>query len=116
MLERVAEKLDAWIIAQNLKARAEGLPLLRACRVRVLGQTALLEGGAFLPMVLTNDVDVYADYEHAVELEFRRLLALEGKELDPLGQEVWMPRETEYSDLFTGRMAEKYRLDLEQFV
>jgi hypothetical protein len=158
MLAKIGQRLDSWIIEQNLEARAEGLPLLRACRIRVLGQTALLEQSSPLPLAITNDVDVFADYEHVVEREFRRLLEQEGMELDPVGQEIWMPRETMYSDLFVGpyvtvqvadvesilvskalkapvknrtliveylargagarffEMAEKYELDLEQFL
>jgi hypothetical protein len=33
---------------------------------------------------------------------FERLLAREGRELDPLGHEIWMPEETRYSELFVG--------------
>jgi hypothetical protein len=102
MLSAVAAGLDAWILAQNLLARAEGLPSLRPCRIRVLGQSALLEGSTQLHLNVTNDVDVYADYEHAVEVEFRRLLALQGRELDPVGHEIWMPKETRYRELFRG--------------
>jgi len=47
-------------------------------------------------------VERTADYEFAVEQEFRRLLALEGRDLDSLGGEVWMPAETTYQPLFTG--------------
>lgn len=103
MLAKIAEKLDDWVLERNLEAREEGIPLLRTCRIRVLGQMALLEGGEALPLAFTNDVDVYADYEGAVEAEFRRLLEQEGKQLDPQGNEIWMPRETEYSNLFVGR-------------
>lgn len=61
------------------------------------------EAKAPLQLNVTNDVDVYADYEHAIEVEFRRLLAAQGKELDPVGHEIWMPRETRYRDLFVGK-------------
>jgi hypothetical protein len=98
----IAAKLDAWVVAENLAARSEGLPLLKPSRIRLLGQTALLECHAPFQLNLTNDVDVYADYEYPVQAEFRRLLATHGKELDPLGHEVWMPKETRYADLFTG--------------
>ena len=102
MLAQIAAKLDVWVIARNIEARAEGLPQLRPCLIRVLGQAALLEAHARLQLNVTNDVDVYADYDHAIELEFRRLLALQGKELDPVGREVWMPKETVYKSLFAG--------------
>jgi hypothetical protein len=105
MIRSVAEKLDAWMMARNLEARAEGVLQLRPCRIRILGQMALLEGGASLTLALTRDVDVYADWEHEVQSEFRRLLAREGLDLDPLGDEIWMPGETEYADLYRGRYA-----------
>jgi hypothetical protein len=113
MLSKIAQKLDSWIVAQNLEARREGFPLLRPCRIRVLGQMALLEARAPLPVTVTNDVDVYADYEYAIEREFRRLLEQEGKSLDPSGHEVWMPRETRYSTLFRGQYVTLQIADLE---
>ncbi len=102
VLKELAVQLDAWIALQNLEADEQGLPRLKPCRIRVLGQTALLEAGAPLQLNVTNDVDVYADYAHAIQVEFQRLLATRGKELDPSGHEVWMPRETRYGNLFVG--------------
>jgi hypothetical protein len=106
MLIEVAEQLDDFIAAKNREARADGTRLFKPCRIRLLGQTALLEAGAPLTLAATNDVDVYADFEFAVEAEFRRLLKKRDKDLDPLGHEVWMPRETEYSVLYAGRFVE----------
>lgn len=102
MLRQVAMRLDAWVTARNLEARAEGLLPFRACRIRVVGQQALLEARCGLELNLTNDLDVHADYEHAVEVEFRRLLREVGLELDPVGHAAWMPRETRYSTLLEG--------------
>jgi len=103
MLQDVARRLDDFVIAQNLEARAEGLPLLRPCVIKLLGQRALMESRVSLGLAATKDVDVFADYEFSVEREFRRLLAGEGLELDPLGREIWMPAETKYEPLFKGR-------------
>ena len=102
MLTEIAAKLDAWIVARNLEYRADGFPLLRPCRIRLLGQTALLEAHVPLHLNVTNDVDVYADYEHEVRTEFERLLRAHGKELDPVGHEAWMPAETTYRELYGG--------------
>jgi hypothetical protein len=113
MLAGVAAALDAWVVAQNVLYRADGLPALKPCRIRVLGQSALLEAGSLLHLNLTNDVDVYADYEHAIEVEFRRLLARHGKELDALGHEIWMPRETRYDALFTGEYVTMQLADMD---
>lgn len=104
MLIEIAERLDAWVLERNLEARAEGLPRYPGCTIRLLGQTALLELGVALTLAATNDVDVQADYVSAVEAELRRLLKKAGKELDPLGREIWMPRETGYQRLFAGEL------------
>lgn len=103
MLREIVEQLDAWVIAQNLQARDEGLPVLRPCKIKLLGQMALMEANVPLTLALTNDVDVYANYEHAVRRELERLLAKRGKELDPLGHEIWMPAETLYDEIFSGQ-------------
>ena len=104
MLIRVAQRLDEWMLDQNVAARAEGLRALRPCTIRVLGQTALFEANVALTLAVTKDVDVRADYDDAVRREFERLLETEGRELDPLGHEIWMPVETQYSELFAGKL------------
>ncbi|HKO47631.1 MAG TPA: hypothetical protein VJV79_07905 [Polyangiaceae bacterium] len=102
MLIEVAERLETFVIERNLEARSEGTLALKPCVIKLLGQTALLEAKVSLTLAATNDVDVYADYEFAVEQEFRRLLATTGHALDPLGGEIWMPAETTYQPLFVG--------------
>lgn len=103
MLRDVAEKLDDWVAARNREAFEEGLPSIPLSTIKVLGQTALLESGVALTLAATYDVDTYADYPHAVEKEFARLLGTVGRELDPVGHEVWMPPETRYIDFYRGR-------------
>ena len=102
MFVEIATRLDAWIVDRNLEARAEGTLSLPPCTIHLLGQSALLEVGAPLKLTATNDVDVRADYASAVEVELRRLLKQAGKELDPLGDEIWMPKETQYKVLLAG--------------
>jgi hypothetical protein len=92
------------MLDQNVAARAEGLRAFHPCTIRVLGQTALFEANVKLTLAVTKDVDVRADYDDAVRREFQRLLATEGRELDPLGHEIWMPTETQYSELFVGKL------------
>jgi hypothetical protein len=106
MLRQVARQLDDWIAARNRESRSEGLPTIHPCHIRLFGQTALLETGVRLTLAATRDVDVTADYESAVEAEFRRLLKSKGRELDPLGHEIWMPKETQYSVLYAGQSVE----------
>ncbi|MDX2051889.1 MAG: hypothetical protein SFV15_05810 [Polyangiaceae bacterium] len=69
----------------------------------MFGQTALIEARVPLTLAATQDVDVRADYTYAVEREFERLLMAQGRVLDPLGHEAWMPRETRYADVFHGK-------------
>jgi hypothetical protein len=106
MLENIAQRLDEWLAEQNALAREGGWALHRPCTIKLLGQVALIEAGVELGLAATKDVDVYADYDDAVEKEFARLLAAVGYELDPVGHEVWMPRETCYSPRFDGRFVQ----------
>lgn len=76
---------------------------IRPCSIRLLGQMALLEADLPLTLVATHDFDVYADFDWAVRKEFEALLAKRGRVLDPLGDEVWMPAETQYDLVFEGR-------------
>lgn len=102
MLEEVAQELDQWMVEENTVRRAEGRLGLSRCEIRVFGQAALLERKLPIPLAATRDVDVRANYEHAVEVKFRELLARRGRDLDPVGHEAWMPRETRYTPLFEG--------------
>lgn len=102
MLVEIAAKLDAWVVERNLEALDAGTPRLPPCTIHLLGQSALLEVGAPLSLAVTNDVDVQADFVWTIEAELRRLLRQRGRELDPVGTEIWMPRETVYEVLFTG--------------
>jgi hypothetical protein len=103
VLREVAEQLEQFALESSIEARRDGFLSPRPCIIQLLGQCALLESKVDLTLAATNDVDVYADYEFRIEQEFRRLLGLKGLELDPLGSEVWMPRETRYQPLFHGR-------------
>lgn len=102
MLEELARKLDAWVADQNLTAAAEGLPRIKPSTIRVVGQSALLEAKLPLRLLATRDVDVKADYEDSVRRRFAELLAKAGLELDALGHEIWMPKETRYAPLYDG--------------
>lgn len=104
MLKEVGRELDAWMIDQSVAAVAAGLPRMRPCVIRVLGQSALFEAHLPLRLAATRDVDVRADYDDAVRREFERLLLARGRELEPLGHEIWMPRETRYTDLLHGKL------------
>jgi len=103
MFAELMKRLDRWVEAANEAASAEGMLTIRPCTIRLLGQTALIEAGVELTLIATKDVDVYADFDWGVRKELERLLASRGLVLDPLGEEVWMPRETEYVLAHEGR-------------
>ena len=104
MLAKIARKLDDWALDKNVEAAAGGLPRIRPCTLRLLGQTALFEANIELTLATTKGVDLVGDYDYAVRAELERLLAVEGRELDPLNGEIWMPRETDYFVLFSGEL------------
>lgn len=103
MLRTVVKQLDQWFIEQAEQAQEEALPAPKKCRIRLLGQMALLEAGSALTLANTKDVDVRANYEYSAQKKFERLLEKKGLILDPVGHEAWMPRETRYISLFEGR-------------
>jgi hypothetical protein len=102
MIREVVQSLDRWVASENAERAEEGALRLRPSRIRLFGQMALLERQVPLALVATRDVDVLADYEFPVEREFRRLLAEQQLDLDPVGHEAWMPVETEYQSVFHG--------------
>ncbi len=89
---------------ENARRRAEGGPSLKRCEIQVFGQAALLELRVPLTLAATLDVDVRATYEHPVEVRFRELLAEQGRRLDPVAHEAWMPKETRYDAHFDGAL------------
>jgi hypothetical protein len=103
VLAEVFEELDEWVCARNVECALEGVLRLQPCEIRVLGQGALFELATGLTLQATSDVDVYANYSHAVEVQFRHLLKARHLALDPLGHEVWMPPETQYDPIYQGR-------------
>ena len=85
MLRPVFEKLNLWINAENQSATREGLPLLKNCEFRIVGQNALLEARLKLQIAATADLDVIDNANHVVRVRLNELLKAEGMELDPLG-------------------------------
>ena len=90
------------MIRENEELRAQDLLPYKACTIRLIGQAALLEMGLAIPLVATQDLDVYADYEHPVMLQFAVLLKHHNLIVDPVGHEAWMPKETEYELCYEG--------------
>ncbi len=108
MLKKIFKELDRWIETQNIERVEEGMLRIDTCEIKVIGQTALLEAQISLHVPATMDVDVFANYEFSVMRKFAELLSANGKKLDPVGHEAWMPTETEYEDFFTGKWLKAY--------
>lgn len=103
MLFNCFQELDQWMNQENSKARVSGFIPLEGCEILVVGQTALLEAKLDLHLVATADVDVYRELNYSVRKEFERILLKHGKTLDPVGHEAWMPKETRFEVLFSGK-------------
>jgi hypothetical protein len=103
--------LDQWVARENVRGPAEGTPTHKKCKIRVLGQAALFNADLGLTLTATQDLDAYADYDWAVQQELERLLAKEGKILDPHGHEIWMPRETQYAPVYEGTYVDAFVAD-----
>jgi hypothetical protein len=108
MLKKIFKELDKWIDEQNVERVEDGMLSIAACEIKVIGQTALLEAKISLHVPATMDVDVFANYEYSVRKKFADLLNKNGKELDPVGHEAWMPIETEYDNFFVGKWLKTY--------
>ena len=103
MLKEIFKKLDNWIEEENIQATNNSFPSLKVCEFRVVGQNALLEAKLRLKIAATVDVDTIDNASHSIRAKLNELLKLEGLELDPLGNEIWMPEETRYVDIFVGK-------------
>jgi hypothetical protein len=101
-IAEVVQRLDAWVGEYNREARAEGGPSLKPCRIRLVGQMALIELSAPLELRATDDVDAIVDAEYVVRKHLALLLEAEGKDLDPVAHEAWMPEETLYTQVYVG--------------
>ena len=99
-LATIFERLDQWVTAENQSATIEGFRLLAKSIFRVVGQAALLEAKVQFNVAATVDVDVLNDAKHEVVAKLSELLIAEGLELDPLSNQIWMPIETQYVEIF----------------
>lgn len=90
------------MVEQDLEAMREGFSSPKKCSVRVVGQTALLEANLDIEIAATVDVDAFIEAESLVIAQFSQLLRYEGLEYDQLSNEIWMPEETKYVDIFRG--------------
>jgi hypothetical protein len=96
------ESLDRWIEEQNAEARREGFIGIAKCTFRIVGQAALFEANIDIEMATTIDVDAFHDAESLVVAQLSEILRQNGLEYDELSNEIWMPEETKYTDLYRG--------------
>ncbi len=104
MLKNIFKTLDKWIAEENKARRTDGALEIDKAEFRVLGQTALLESQLELHLIATQDVDAYVKAQQEVYKKLDELLKAEGKHLDPDWRQIWMPEETEYDELYTGKL------------
>jgi hypothetical protein len=104
MLKEVCKKLDKWLDGENQEREETGTLPLR-CEIQVIGQTALLEAGLGLRLTATMDVDLYKQLHGAIRQKLDELFTVHGKKIDPVGHEAWMPKETKFNPIYTGKFA-----------
>jgi hypothetical protein len=102
MLADIFARLDQWVANENQAAKSEGLRTIPKSVFKVVGQAALLEAKLEFSVATTVDVDILNNAKHEVVAKLNELLVAEGLELDPLSNEIWMPDETKYTDLYRG--------------
>lgn len=102
MIAEIFEKLDQWVGQQNAEATREGLPAIPRCEFRIVGQTALMEANLKIDLASTADVDAMNNATYAVIAKLNDLLQAKGLEYDQLSNEIWMPPESKYVDVFRG--------------
>lgn len=112
-LATIFERLDQWVTAENQSATIEGFRLLPKSIFRVVGQAALLEAKVQFNVAATVDVDVLNDAKHEVVAKLSEILIAEGLELDPLSNQIWMPIETQYVEIFKGDWVTAMRAETE---
>ncbi len=95
--------LDAWMARANAGCLAEALSPLRPVTIRIIGQAALFAAELDLPLATTMDVDAIARWpDDRVRTALIELLEKQGKFLDPVAHEAWMPDETQFATLYSG--------------
>lgn len=102
MLADIFARLDQWVANENQAAKSEGLRTIPKSVFKVVGQAALMEAKLEFSVATTVDVDILNNAKHEVVAKLNELLVAEGLELDPLSNEIWMPDETKYIDLYRG--------------
>lgn len=113
MLAIIFEILDGWINDENKEARREGLRAIAKCEFRIVGQMALMEAKLDLHIAVTGDVDAFNNAHHSVMTKWNDLLIANGLKYDLLSNEIWMPAETIYLEIYKGDWVTAFRAEPE---
>jgi len=103
MLREIFIQLNEWVDQENKEATEEGRLSMSCAEIYIIGQSALMEAGLSIDLAATADVDSKYQLEYKLRKKFDELLKADGKFLDPVGHEAWMPEETVYKQIFEGR-------------
>jgi hypothetical protein len=102
VLKGVFEELDDWIIEENRMAIEQSAIPIDKCEFKVVGQAALLEARLDLSIAATGDLDVFVKVRYEVIEKLNVILKPKGMVYDILSSQIWMPDETEYTDIYSG--------------
>lgn len=114
LLEKVFKSLDEAIGKENAQRRQDGSLGIPKAEIKVLGQMSLIsnpEVQAKITLFATFDVDAIVTGPHWIETTFKALLKKEGFELDPLSNEIWIPEESTFTNIFSSNHLTCFRLD-----
>lgn len=108
MLLKIFQQLDQEIIALNLELQAEGSREIPNFYIKIVGQSALLEGNTGLVLNATMDIDAFANFVWVAREKFCDILKQNHLVYDSLSSEIWMPEETKYVHLYKGYIVDGY--------
>lgn len=105
-LKDIFQELDGWVVKENELAFKSSHRLIKACEFKILGQTALLQSDLKIALQATADIDAYTNAEYSVIKKLDELLEPLGMKYDSLSSEIWMPEETEYEKIYSGKLVQ----------
>ena len=102
----ILEELNSRLTELNAERQSEELPLLNPIKIKILGQFSLLINPAIegkLHPTATVDVDALLSCEWICKVEFKRLLQEHGYAYDELSNEIWIPQDAQFVEIFRSR-------------
>lgn len=108
MLLKIFKQLDQEILALNLELHAEGSREIPKFYIKVVGQSALLEGNTELVLNATMDIDAFSNFVWVARERFCDILKQNHLVYDNLSNEIWMPEETKYVHFYKGYIVDGY--------